>query len=411
MKIFSKIIFYALAILVLSWFLPWLYRLMLPEAKSEPFMALSPVNGNWVSSVVGEDKSLIITEFDHNGAPLDGTLSKDDRDSLVPQMYYRNLMARKRMPDSIQGIATDLHTLHNAELILTSSPRDINKVMPEVYMIMESMPERADFEDPEEVWRWVPDGMEFIRIADGSVNSDRSLRFSRELNKLGFKQPLHDFSANVISRKQRDDGYLLVDAEGAVYQLKQAAGYPIVRKMELPEGVKADKVWVIEAMDPQHLGLMADTAGNAYFIENDCTVRPLAIGKIDPRKDRLTVMGNAWNIAFRMTDGEGSRWRALDTRTLRPIGTYDYMYPITTLGEVEGYLFPFELTFTSLNDSYAYPRISDISWNAAVLNLLLALCLALLGLRRKSNFYFYGAAVTCVCGLFAFIPLILTRDN
>ncbi len=410
MKKLANIVFYAVAIIVLSWFLPWLYRLMLPDVKSEPFVAYSPVANAWVETVTGDDKSQVITLVDPQGKRLDSTLTKDDRDSLIPQMYYRNLMARKRMPDTIAGIETSMHNLKNGELILTSTPHDINKVQPEVFMIMESRPERSDFEDPEEVWRWTDDGMEFIRIADGSINTDRSRRFSTELNKMGFQQPLHDFSANITSRKQRDDGYLLVDANGQVFNLKQFGGRPMVMKINLPDSIKADKVWILEAMDPRHLGLMTDTEGNPYFIESDLSVERLDIGKIDPHADRLTVMGNVWNIVFRMTDAEGSRWRAIDATTLEPLGTYDYTYPESTLSKIGKYIFPYQLSFVSINDSLAYPRITNISWSAAILNILLALILALIGLKRHSPHFFYGAAVTCLFGIFSFIPVILTRD-
>lgn len=410
MKKIANVVFYAVAIIVLSWFLPWLYRLMLPDAKSEPFMSYSPVADSWVKTVTVDDKSQTITLVDSKGKDLDVTLTKDDRDSLVPQMYYRNLMARKRMPDSIRGIETSMHNLKNGELFLTSTPHDINKVMPEVFMIMESLPERSDFEDPEEVWRWTDGGMEFIRIADGTVNPTRSERFSAELNKLGFTLPLRDFSANITSRKQRDDGYLLIDANGDVFNLRQAGGRPYIVKIDLPAGVKADKVWILEATDPLHLGLMTDIDGNAYFIESDRSVCPLDIGKIDPRADRLAVMGNVWNITFRLSNAKGSRWRAVDARTFETLGSYDYHYPESTLSKIEKYIFPYQLSFTSINDSLAYPRITDISWSAAILNILLALIMALIGMKRHSPHCFYGAAVTCIFGIYAFIPFVLTRD-
>ncbi|MDE6321638.1 MAG: DUF4857 domain-containing protein [Muribaculaceae bacterium] len=410
MKKIANIVFYTVAIIVLSWFLPWLYRLMLPDVKSEPFMAYSPVANAWVKSVTNDDKTQEITLVDSDGKPVEGVLTKDDRDSLIPQMYYRNLMARKRMPDTIAGIETSVHNLKSGEMVLTSTPHDINKVTPEVFMIMESRPERSDFEDPEEVWRWTADGMEFIRIADGSINEDRSARFTKEMKNVGFVQPLHDFSANITSRKQRDDGYLLVDAEGQVFNMLQFAGRPMVVKVNLPEGVKADKVWILEATDPRHLGLMTDTEGNPYFIESDYSVEPLEIGKIDPRNERLTVMGNVWNIVFRITGPQGSRWRAIDATTLEPLGKYDYAYQESFLAKVGRYIFPYQLSFVSVNDSLAYPRIIDISWSAAILNILLALILALMGVKRHSPHFYYGAAITCFFGIFSFVPFILTCD-
>lgn len=65
------------------------------------------------------------------------------------------------------------------------------------------------------------------------------------------------------------------------------------------------------------------------------------------------------------------------------------------------------LTFTSLNDSLAYPRIDNFSWRALPLNVVLALILLLLPHYSNKR---WGALLTLPLGIYAFIPFLLFRD-
>lgn len=89
--------------------------------------------------------------------------------------------------------------------------------------MMESLPERVDLEDPKEAFRISADGIEFIDIATNKVNANRSARFTKAMKARGFQFPGKEFSANVTSRKQYDEGYMMIDSEGKAFHVKQQA--------------------------------------------------------------------------------------------------------------------------------------------------------------------------------------------
>lgn len=415
MKSFSKIVLYIVAISVLSWFLPWIYALMFPTPSGEPFCSFSPVNDKWIISQAspGEKPTIMILENEADG-PTATIITRDQRDSLVPQLFYKELLAHDRLPDTLRGKAVSAHELRSHELMFTSSPRDIVKRTPGVWMMMESMPVRVELSDPTEVFRFTDNGeMEFIDMATNSVVPTRGKRFTETMKQRGFVFPATDLSANITSRKQYDEGYLMIDSEGKLFHVKQRGGRPYVAAIPMPDNAVAAKAFLLEEADRSILGFVADTDNNFYIIERDgYTTFPLPVGKVNPRVENLMCMGNLFNLTFRFTGNGVSRWRAIERTPegYQLIGSYDYVKPQTTASKVAAYIFPYTLSFVSNSDSLAYPRFANGSWNALYLNIVLALVLLAVNRKEKNGWIFAGAAVTIVCGIFSFIPFILLKN-
>lgn len=410
----SKIILLAVAITVLSWFLPWLYALLTPSPSADPFCSFSPVVSKWVASKSVPGQKPLITVVD--AFPSDetpDTINASRRDILVPQMYYRQLMAHEQMPDSINGKEASVHNLRTHEVFYNGSPRDINKNTAGIWLMMESMPVRVDLSDPEEGFRMTKDGIEFISMADNKVNSSRSARFTQAMKSRGFKFPASDLSANINSRKAYDEGYLMVDAEGKAFHVKQQGGRPYVAALTFPEGVKVAKVIIWEEADQSLLGMAVDTENNPYIIRKEGHIAMPLPGdncKVDPRKDAITAIGSLFNITMRFSGADGTRWRAFDADSLELIGALDFPKNPSTASSVARWIFPFTFALTSNYDSLAYPRIANISWKALPLNIVLAGLLLFLGIRRRNATMKWGALVTLPLGIFAFIPFLLLHD-
>lgn len=417
MSNFSKIILFFVSIAVLSWFLPWLYALLTPSPAGEPFCSLSPVNGQWIVSRSAPGEKPVIklcapfasSEEMENGE----TITVAVRDSLAPQLYYRQLVAHDKLPDTIAGKETTVHSLRSRELFFNGSPRDVNKRNPGMWLMMESMPPRVDLSDPEEAFRFTADGIEFVKIADNSVNATRSRRFTDAMKSRGFSFPATDLSANVSSKKAYDEGYLMIDSEGKLFHVKQRGGRPFVASVTMPDGAKADKAFIWEESDKSLLGMVVDTEGQPYVIMADGHVaRPLPeeAGKVNPRKESIMAMGNLFNLTFRFTGPDGTRWRSFDADSLTLAGALDFPRVRPVAVEIARYIFPYTLAFTSAYDSLAYPRISNFSLKALPLNVLLALILLFTGIRRKDSAMKWGALLTVPLGIFSFIPFFLLHE-
>lgn len=417
MKKFSTAILFAVAIAVLSWFLPWLYAVCTPSASNEPFLGFSPVSGQWVSILTVSGERPVIThlapfaEYGDKGEPL----TADQRDSLLPQMYYRQLSAHDRLPDSIAGQEASMHNLRSHEANFRVTPREINKVSSGIYLMMESMPVRVDLSDPEEAFRMTSEGIEFIRIATNEINHYRSRRFTKALKAKGFSFPGKDFSANITSRKQYDEGYLMVDSEGALFHVKQQAGRPFVARVLLPDSVRIKKAFIWEESDRDLLGYAIDADGRPYLLLTDghrAVPFPAEAGTVDPEKESILIMSNLFNTVVRISSKDaGSRWMAFEPYTLKMLGKYTVPKEYSATGAVSKYIFPYVLSFVSTNDSLAYPRLTGFSAKALPLNCVLALVLLFPGMRRKVPLLKWGALLTVPFGIFSFIPFMILTDK
>ena len=76
--------------------------------------------------------------------------------------------------------------------------------------------------------------------------------------------------------------------------------------------------------------------------------------------------------------------------------------------KVAKWVFPFELSFTSYDDEYVYPRLTNFSVSALVLNLLLA-GIYLLVRRCQMRDAVIPACGVVILGLYLFLPLLVLR--
>ncbi len=290
-------------------------------------------------------------------------------------------------------------------------PLDINKRKAEVYMMMESMPPRFELQDPKEAF--ILDGaIEFVDMATNTVNKRRSQDFARVMADRGFRFPLRSYSADITTRKPYDEGYLLVDDAGDIYHLKMQAGKPYMAKVSRPDTVEARHVFILENPETRHLGLVSDTRRNLYVLEKaGYRLTRLPIDDVDPGRDRISIFKTYFNWVVKLRAGDVVRWVAIEPGNYGLLGRYERQDEPSAIAGTASYIFPFVLSFTGLEDSYAYPRITDLSCNALILGSVLAAVTALLGRRRQGAVAVaVNALLALVLGVYYFVPFLLVKN-
>lgn len=410
MKKIYIVMLYVTAVVTLAWFLPWLYGMLLPEGVSDPFVSYSPVSDTFVVTE-GLGADLRIFTIGRDGKVVDDNLTKEQRDSLLPQVYFNQLTARGEWPDSIGDDSVSIPMLKQAQWTFTSMPLDINKRNARVYMMMESMPPRFELQDPEEAFT-LDGSIEFVDMATNTVNTRRSQDFARVMDDRGFRFPLRSYSADITTRKPYDEGYLLVDDAGDIYHLKMQAGKPYMAKVSRPDTVEARHVFILENPETRHLGLVSDGRHNLYVLEKEgYRLMRLPIDDVDPERDRISIFKTYFNWVVKLRDGDVVRWVAIEPDNYGLLGQYERHDQPSAIAGAASYIFPFVLSFTSLEDSYAYPRITDLSCKALIFGIVLAAATALLGRRRQGAVAVaVNALLALVLGVYYFIPFLLVKN-
>jgi len=405
MKKITSAILFIIAIFSLAWFLPWVYSVVSPSSSQDPFLYFSPITNQWI--ITQKDSTDKMAYFDEEG----NVISQKKRDELLPQHYYRDLMARGTMPETIQGMAVDVPALRHAEMMFNIAPRDINKIYPKFYPIMESMPQSVDLEDPNTAFR-ANGKIEFVNIKDNTINQRRSKLFTETFAARGFEYPVRWTNATISARKQYDEGYMLIDNKGFLYHMKQQAGRPYLAKINSGD-IRFKYAFILENMNRTERGIAVSEDNDVYLLrhDGDYSLEYFDIGKVDLTKDRLMIWGNLFNRLIRVSSENGVRWYALDTKTNNLLANKTYPAVKTTSSAVAEYIFPFALTFISNSDSFGMPRLIKFSYLAIPLNIVLAIIL--FALFRKQNIRCATAAsiVTVFLGIYSFIAFYFLKKS
>ena len=163
----------------------------------------------------------------------------------------------------------------------------------------------------------------------------------------GFAFPASYASGNPTTRKDYDEGYLVLDANHKLFHLKCTKGRPYVKLIQLPEGVLPEYVFITEFRSRRTLGYMVDSQHHFYVINSDGSLVKSALPAFDPTKDELTIFGNMFDWTVKLSTDKDDYYYALDATDYSLIKEYAYK---DMRRSVPG------LSFTSPDDKFVMPR-------------------------------------------------------
>lgn len=349
MKYFSKIVLIGTLLFLALWQLPWLYRFMTAKAQSTPFTLYSCiVNDFAMVDATGKD----IIYRDNSGQ----TYTRNEYDALLPAFYLRQLVADGCFPDSINGTAIDVKQVRQENFVFRTIPRDINGPKTGLYFLLESMSGRVDLQMPKDAFRLTESGIEFIDIESNSINREKSEKFTHMLKQKGFTFPVSTIAGNPTTKKEYDNGYLLLDKNKKLFHLKMTVGLPYVRAIEVPQGVELKHLFVTEFSSRKMLALMTDTNNSFYVLKNGTyDIRKTAIPSFNPQKDNMTIIGNLfdWTVVI------NNNYYAINAADYSLIKSMAFTEENeTTMQKIGRYIFPVSISFTNTQDRYVIPRIT-----------------------------------------------------
>lgn len=303
MKNFSKIILAITIAAIAAWLLPWCYAFVTAKAYSSPFVLYSSLHGDFIIT----QRDNVVSRHDTNGNEFD----ENEVDSLLPTMYMRQLVADGRFPDSILGKHVEPQQIQMTNFNFRSTPRDVNYVNAGIYFLFESMPKRVDLEMPDDAFRFTDNGIEFLSMADNSINEAKSDMFTRMLKEKGFTFPPRKIATNPDPRKEYDNGALLIDASGQLFNLKCTAGRPYVKQIPLPDGIIPCEAYVTEFRNRAYLGFFSATDKSFYVIMSDGSIKKTGIKTFDPKTESAMIIGNMFDWTVKITRTDADEYYAL----------------------------------------------------------------------------------------------------
>ena len=329
-----KTIIVLLAAALLAWALPWCYAFVCSEPQESPLTLYSCVTHDFATfSFEGHDDA---AGYDPAGNPY----TERQFDSIMPTVFTRRLAEEGRLPERIDGIPFDAREVELSNFVFRASPSELNRPQIGLYQLLESAPGREGFRTPDDVFRITERGIEFVKMADNRIDAEKSERFDRVMKKKGFVFPARRIAGNASTYKHYDNGYLLLDATGTPFQMKQLCGRPFVRRIERPDSVTFTYAFVTEFPDKRLLGFLGDDRGGIHALEADYSLHCLPLHPVDLRRERLIVVGDCFYWTA-ITERQGfERLTALNARDYSLAAEHETDFPAPKWEQTRKYLFP-----------------------------------------------------------------------
>ena len=371
MKTLGRIFIWLSISLMAAWVLPWVWNLIVLKPYRSPFTLYSCVVHDFTGLDNSEGRGL-------NFIGRDGTVYGD---SVQPMFYANILQSRGELPDTIEGRAIDIKEIEYNSSIVSYEPENYNKTLPPVYLLLESVPERLELKDPSEVLISRKDGIHVFRMEDNAEESDKSGQLCSRLRELGFVFPAKLFAGNPSHRKAYDEGYLLTDSEDKVYHIKQVNGEMTAEYFPAADRLAVKHMIITEFENRATLGYLVGEDMHLYMLRPDGTVTGTEV-IYDPSKDDLLVIGDMFYQTVKISDQDGEMFYALDSEDFSLVDKMYRAYPEDDGVNPCKYFLPFRLRFTSADDGWMKPRLSDFSWTGLA---VYALITALFFVQRRKQ--------------------------
>lgn len=398
---FSKVILVTSVIFLLAWILPWSYHFLTSRPHFYPFTLYSCITHSFASVNFQNDK---LNYQDSRG----NTFTEDQFDSILPTFYYHRLVSNGKFPKEIEGLEITLADIKRENFIFRHTPSDVNTTRPPLYPLLETMPKREELEMPEDVFR-IHKRMEFVEMATNTIREDKSELFTQILKKKNFNFPARYIAGNPSTRKEYDEGYLITDKNAQLFHVKQLCGRPYVKNTNIPETIRPKYIFPTEYPGRRTYCFLTDTANYFYAMKfPDYALYKLPLPSFNPEKENLVIVGDAFYWTIQISGNNGRKFYAVNARDYTLADTLTLTAPPQKAFQTAAYIFPFQLSFTSYNDNWVYPRFSNPSARAFLLNIMLAVVYWII--RRKSGHpAIRQAIVICFLGIFSWIPFVIFR--
>lgn len=408
MEKFSRIILVLVAILVLAITLPMLYWMAFEKPIKKPFVLYSCIDKDFFILRAGTP-----TTYEDNKG---NKYTREKYEQKLPMMNFQQLMVSGMMPDSINGIAMDMHDIGRNRSFARFKPEDMNCPKPKLFPMFESQSGRASLELPNDYFR-ITWRVEFIDAGTNKILEDKSQLFSAALYHYGFTFPATKIEGLPTTRKSCDEGYLIIDSFNQLFHVKMVKGKPYVKKISLPEGLKFKHITCVDFKDKKYYAYLISEKNEIYILTQDeYDLIKFPVTEFNADNCELKIYGDLFNYNVTV-DTEGHSDVIILDKEYKKVDSYHESWPLLSErmeGKIFGYLFPVELSMEDPNSKYInfyWKGSGGMGW--IILNLLLVAVHFLILRRREAKLKGHAVdlALVAVAGIYGFLAVHLFQNK
>lgn len=407
----SRVFLLIIIVIVCAHFIPKLYWMKFEKSIRAPFITYSPVLHDFMISNVNDVKMAAEVKWHDSKGNL---YTREENDSLVPFMNYRQLAALNKMPDSIDGVAISLDQvrLNNFNYRLTPDAIDFNEIP--LYSLLESKSGRLRLEMPDDFFR-ITKRMEFVDGYTNKINQEKSEKFTKVLEQKGFKFPAKMIAGNPTTRKPFDEGYFVLDSENNLFHIKMVKGEPFCVNTKIPNNLNIVHITAMEMTLREFYAYIVTKDNQIYLLSYDnYKLIKLPIDNYNYKSDTFLVIGDLLYRTISIVREDNIEVFVAD-RSYKLVNHYKENWEsneVTTAGVVSAYIFPFSINFEDAHSSWydLYVKVSDT--RAIVINVIvLLLAIGIIRYRKQSILNStVDLVIVLLTGIYGLIAIISIKN-
>ncbi len=311
MRIFSRICFIVLIVLVASFYLPRFYEQLVISPIEKTHLFYSPVAEEFIytekiSGTVppemqqhAEEHHLTLAYRTESGR----WLSRLEFERLLPFIYYKNMEIRGLLPMRIAGRDFTKMEMKKGRRVLEVRAREMTRPQTRVYPLLESEPGQARLVFPDDRFYSSADGLIFFNADTRRPVPALSEQFSAALREVGCSFPVVEVFGKFSVLKQLDEGAFLLDSAGRLFHLKRKKGQPQAAEVPLPDDLKVRYVKVSETKKRDYYGLVVGQGGEVLLLSCDqYRLIPLPLKNYNPKIMDLRLLFNPVFVTATFSD-------------------------------------------------------------------------------------------------------------
>lgn len=398
----SRYLLVFVAIFVMSYIIPSMYKTFFDVRVNKPNISYSVVNEKFYLTRYENGQTQFVDEEGNSY-----TREKYMEELPINNFYYH--LGKGTFPDSLMGLKLNPNQLRIESFYQGTGAIEFS--MPE-YGLNPMFESASDFgiSLPKDVFR-INDRMEFIRTKTNEIDEEKSEMFTEAMKKEGFEFPAAVMGGIPSFMKSRDDGWFIQDKNLKLFHVKMVKGAPFVKSIPAPEGLEIQKIVCSDHQRREFYATIFDKNGGIYLILNDgYKLQKLPVEKFDSKKQSMMMNGNLFNKTIVFVGDESVDAFVID-RDFNLVDKHQELLPKKsemTFGKVKHFLFPFVTNLEAPNSLFVGvygSKSPSLGWMilSAVLVIITLIFIKRQNKSLKNNLL--DIALVFLTGIFGFIAV------
>lgn len=228
---------------------------------------------------------------------------REEYESYLPFVYWRNLDIQKKLPIVIGDKEFDRDKIRKSRLSLSYSPALLQDIELKFYPFLNPDSSIGMIRFPEHM-------IQFNSLHVKAYNYDDGYNpvLSKEINDLfekeGVTMPIVRVWGKATNMKPYDLGYLLLDSNDKLFNLKRRDDIITFREIEYPEGIELEYIKISENRQRKIAGYAIDSESNFYILDWDFNFKKVELEGFDHNRMKLQLISNAMYYLIRYNDAD-----------------------------------------------------------------------------------------------------------